>query len=69
MTDSTAVDGAKWQFKDDSERLAAIEAEADAQARIAEANGTRIDMEPIAWSVFGCCIMVCLTVLKINGAI
>ena len=65
-TMSLTADSAKWDFKDDEERRIAIEAEADAQARVAEASNQTIDLWPLAWGAFGCCCVICYTVLRIN---
>jgi hypothetical protein len=66
---NTTADSAKWQFTDDIERRQAIEAEAEAQARAAEAEAEKssIDLWPLAWGAFGCCCVICYTVLKIYG--
>jgi hypothetical protein len=57
-------DSAKWQFTSDSERREAIEAEADAQVRIAEAEASKgmIDLNSLAWAIFGCCCVICYTI-------
>lgn len=66
---SLTSDSAKWDFKDDAERRSAIEAEADAQARVAEAKASEfaLDLWPVAWGAFGCCVVICYTIARIHG--
>lgn len=54
----------KWNFTDDEQRCAAIEAEADAEARKEEAKRVEpISLWPLMWAVF----FICFTVIALYG--